>query len=205
MAWFGGFKHDPWLLDFGDTSWKNVLLQLKIDENVDYQPIIKGGHQYWVAMIAFAGIGANIVLLAVSLPLLARKQSLSSLFDHSLYWFCVMNIGHIFAYVPIRTFTYHADMAHIEKALQISPWWLMIVVGIPSFMVIGYFLVNIMPKKVWIMLTTLLVIFGYFACAPLLGSYGATSEFLMHLSWYTIPLVLLTFLAQSSQASHKST
>lgn len=193
VAWLGGFKANPWLLDFGDSSWMNLLLQLKIDENVNYQPIIAGDHNIWVALIAFSGIGLNILLLIFALPMLKRKKSLITISDYFLYWFFLMNIGHIYAYVPIRTFANHADMAYITQALHISPWWLMVIIGYPLFYLIGYFLIKIMPKQIWLIITSILVLFGYFAGPPYLDNYGPISIFLMHFSWYLMPLLIFVF------------
>ena len=48
-----------------------------------------------------------------------------------LFLFCMMNKGNLISYVPARTFATHADMATVERGLNISPWWVAIVLGIP--------------------------------------------------------------------------
>ncbi len=39
-----GWKADPFVLNFGDLSWSNLLAMFKIDERVDYAPIFKSGN-----------------------------------------------------------------------------------------------------------------------------------------------------------------
>lgn len=36
MAWALGFKPDPLNIDYGGTTWGNLLLLLHVDENVEY-------------------------------------------------------------------------------------------------------------------------------------------------------------------------
>jgi len=40
-------------LQYGGTSWQNLLYFANIDEKVDYQTIFNAGHGWHVALIAF--------------------------------------------------------------------------------------------------------------------------------------------------------
>jgi hypothetical protein len=56
-----------------------------------------------------------------------------------------MNVGNFLCYVPVRTFTTHADMATVEKGLHASPWWIAAVLGIPFAIAIWHFFSTLLP------------------------------------------------------------
>src|SRR3990167_6461749 len=73
-AWIFGFKSNPFILNFGDTSWGNILFFMKMDENVNFLAFY-ATHPWKAAFIAFAGMGiGNVVLFLFSaIALLSKK------------------------------------------------------------------------------------------------------------------------------------
>ena len=66
------------------------------------------------------------------------------------YWVCIASLGNLFDYVPIRTFTdgtdFYQDMYAVERGLGWSPWTLLVVFGIPTALLLGYFVLRIAPE-----------------------------------------------------------
>jgi hypothetical protein len=147
VAWISGYKANPLALDYGHFSIFNLLLQADVDENVNYGPIFAAGKGQLAALIAAAGVLVNVVLYFASRRLftLCRSQNwkTTGLFAFLL---CLMNVGNFLDYVPVRTFTTHADMATLEKGQQISPWWVVTVAGIPFAWAIAPVLYKLLPE-----------------------------------------------------------
>ncbi|TNF65611.1 MAG: hypothetical protein EP298_11750 [Gammaproteobacteria bacterium] len=205
MAWALGFKHNPLAIDFGGTSWLNILLLINIDENVNYQFLISHGHLYAMALIAFAGPGlANGLLYVISLILL----NLKSLYKHKIiyyfiFWFNFMNLCNFYDYIPIRTLTNHGDVAHFSTGLGVSPWWVYLIGGYIVFMLIWFFFTRTLMKTVTVlnfsesftiklMLSILCIalLFGYFALPGILSNYGQLSFLISISSISAIPGVI---------------
>jgi hypothetical protein len=55
------------------------------------------------------------------------------------------NVGNFLCCVPVRTFATHGDMATLEKGLHASPWWIIIVLGIPFAIAIWHFFAKLLP------------------------------------------------------------
>jgi hypothetical protein len=95
-AWLLGWKADPLALNYGHLTPGNILLQLDIDENVEYDPIFAAGHGYAAGFIAAAGMVIGNGLLTYPISLLgyrsaARRGSPGRAM--SFYWLCVASVG----------------------------------------------------------------------------------------------------------------
>lgn len=200
-AWIFGFKDNPFLLNFGDTSWGNILLFDKMDENVNFQPFYEA-HPWTAAFIAFAGMGVgNVLLFLISIvALLSRKQH-GQIYYYFFIWLAVMNLGNFNDYIPNRTFATHGDIWEVTTFLGISPWWIMVIFGYPICYCFWLFYSKILPltyKKLalnciqqiilLVMLTfTLFVLFGSSGSS----NYGPESRLLALLSLYVAPIVII--------------
>ncbi|MDE1178649.1 MAG: hypothetical protein PW789_18905 [Edaphobacter sp.] len=150
VAWVLGHKANPLALDYGHLDAVNLLIQAEIDENVDYAPIFAAGKGAHAALIAVAGVlFGNGLCYLLSRRLygrfLAQGRRWLTLF---FFLLCLMNVGNFIAYVPCRTFTTHADMATVAKGLNISPWWIAMVMGLPFCVAVWHFLAKITPEAV---------------------------------------------------------
>lgn len=211
MAWILGFKNNPLALTYGGTSLNNLFLVSNVDENVDYLSIYNQGHHFAVALIAFAGPGiANGLLFIISYMLLQNQhiQQKANLF-YFLFWFNLMNLGNFYDYVPIRTLTSHGDIFNLTTGLNISPWWIFIIVGYLVFYLIWQFFTKTLISvykilsikttagQASIMIISVLILFGFFGgiihtmlLSPTKG-YGDISNFLSIASFLAISGIII--------------
>lgn len=216
MAWLFHYKANPLALDYGGLNLGNLLFQDDIDENVDYAPIFSAGHSYIAAWIAVAGVFiGNGISYIVSRLLFARanrkRQRAWAMF---FFWTCAMSVGNFLSYVPVRTFTTHADMATAAKGFNASPWLICILLGVPFALSIGHFFVKLLPsaeeflfpnepamQAVLVLLSTYLV-FVFFGGSGF-HNYGATSYSLSAISEYVFfPFITIVCWQQMSVSRH---
>jgi len=147
-AWSVGYKANPLALNYGHLDWNNILTQDDIDENVDYDPIFASGRGPIAALIAIAGVlfGNGIFYLISQHGYRAAKQAGHFMLALLFFLLCIMNVGNLISYIPVRTFATHADMATVEQGLRISPWWLAIVLGIPFCLAVAHFVLKTLPE-----------------------------------------------------------
>ncbi|RRA48897.1 hypothetical protein [Acidipila sp. EB88] len=142
LAWALGWKQNPWALTYGHLDAANLLIMSEIDENVDYGPIF-GTHHGWQAGL-IAAAGAFIGNALVTYPLArwwhhaAARQGrrTAALFA---YWLVVASVGNLLDYVPVRTFSYREDMHTVAQGFACSPWWVLLVLGLPTALVLLHF------------------------------------------------------------------
>ena len=188
-AWALGYKANPLALDYGHLSFQNVAILSDIDENVDYASIFKAGKGHLVSLVAVAGVLlGNCIFYAISRELYSvankRNRQVLGLFA---FLFCLMNVGNFWCYVPVRTFTTHADMANVEAGLHISPWWVAVVIGFPFAVAIWHFFARLLPDarsllfrdetvpKIILTVVSSFTVFAFFCSAGLHG-YGKASH-----------------------------
>jgi len=202
-AWMLGYKENPWALEYGRFNLSNLVLFGEVDENVDYQSIFAQGRGLAAAWIAFAGMGMNALLYGFSRMLL-RRQSVRNnpFFLLCIFWFCFMNVGNFYDYVPVRTFASHGDIANMRRGLNVSPWLILVVLGYPTALAIWHFFARILrealprithgvkPQQVFTVLTSAFLMFGYFGASGLSG-YGEVSQVLSGISALAAPAVAL--------------
>jgi hypothetical protein len=204
MAWALGYKSDPLVIHWGVRRATDVLLLLDINQRVDYAAMYARGDGLAAALVGFAGPGlANGALYLMSLWLLQRPRVRSSLlFFTFVFWFNFMNLGNLFDYVPIRTFAATGDMADIAKGLGVSPWVVLVVLGIPTVIAMWFFFARTLPialgrmttaasfERGLIVTTSIVIMFGYFGLVGIEG-YGRASHALSLLSLCLIPVMLI--------------
>jgi hypothetical protein len=187
-AWISGYKATPLALTYGHLTPANLLIQSDVEENVEYGPIFAARKGTLAALIAGAGVVANIALYLGSRKLYSiskrRDWKLAGLF---CFLFCLMNAGNFIDYVPVRTFSTHGDMVTLERGLQISPWWVLVVAGTPFAWAIWRFLHILLPdaryflfpenqvRQIALVVTSSFMMFGYYGSSGLHG-YGEISR-----------------------------
>lgn len=201
-AWIFGFKDNPLFLNFGDTSWGNILFFIKMDENVNFQ-IFYAAHPWKAAFIAFAGMGlGNVLLFILSIIALLSKKPHSLLYYYFFLWLTVMNLGNFNDYIPARTFTSHGDIGEITTFLGISPWWLMVIFGYPICYCFWFFYSKILPltyknltfncvQQIILLTMVTLTLFALFGGVPGYSGYGLESHLIALLSIYCVPIVIV--------------
>lgn len=204
-AWLFHCKTNPLALDYGGMNLDNILFQDDIDENVDYSPIFAAGRGPFASLIAVAGvlIGNGISYLVSRLLYMKAKRKQRRAWAMFWFWICVMSVGNFLSYVPIRTFTTHADMATTAQGLKISAWVVTLVLGIPFGLAIWHFFARILPdaeiflfrdelslQGVLVLLTTYFV-FVFFGGSGY-RHYGNASHWLSAFSEYVLfPVVTI--------------
>lgn len=200
-AWFLGFKDNPLLLNFGDTSLGNILFFIKMDENVNFA-MFYAMHPWKASFIAMAGIYANAILFLVAICALLSRKTHSQLYYYFFLWLAVMNLGNFIDYIPARTFATHGDIGEVLTFLSISPWWIMIIFGYPICYCFWFFYTKILPliykkmalniiQQVIILIMMTLMLFALFGGAPGYSDYGPESHLFSLLSIYSVPIVLV--------------
>jgi len=146
-AWAFGYMRNPLALEYGHLSVLNVALLSDVDENVDYASIFKAGRGDVVSLVAVAGVLlGNGLLYAASRALYSiAKRRTRRVLGLFAFLFCLMNVGNLWCYVPVRTFATRADMANLSAGLHVSPWWILTILGVPFFVAIGHFFARLLP------------------------------------------------------------
>ena len=204
-AWLLHYKANPLALDYGGVSLDNILFQSDVDENVDYSPIFAAGRGPLAALIAVAGvlIGNGISYIVSRLLYTKTRQKNMRAWAMFFFWLCLMSVGNFLSYVPIRTFTTHADMATAARGLNVSPWVFALVLGIPFAVAIWHFFARILPdaeaflfadepvlQGVLVLLATYFV-FVFFGGSGI-RNYGSVSHWLSAISEYVLfPVVTI--------------
>jgi hypothetical protein len=205
-AWLLHCMANPLALDYGGMNLDNILFQSDIDENVDYASIFAAGRGPLASVIAVAGvlIGNGISYIVSRLLYTKAKQKNKRAWAMFFFWLCVMSVGNFLAYVPMRTFTTHADMATIARGLHVSPWVIALVLGVPFAVAIWHFFARILPdaeaflfsdepslQAVLVLLSNCLV-FVFFGGSGM-RNYGSVSHWLSVISEYVLFPVVTIF------------
>ncbi len=204
-AWILHYKANPLALDYGGISLDNILFQNDVDENVDYSAIFATGRGPSASLIAVAGvlIGNGISYIVSRLLYTKARQKNMRAWAMFFFWLCLMSVGNFLSYVPVRTFTTHADMATAARGLNVSPWVIALVLGIPFAVAIWHFFARILPdtetflfadepvlQGVLVLLTTYFV-FVFFGGSGI-RNYGNVSDWLSAISEYVLfPVVTI--------------
>jgi len=117
-AWLLGNKPHPLDINYGDWAL------LTVDENVNYDALIAAGRGWKASLIAISAPAANLLLFLLCMKILSLSYLRNRKYLYSfVFWFAVMNIGELFSYIPIRTFTGNrGDIGHFTHGLGITPW-----------------------------------------------------------------------------------
>ncbi len=200
-AWALGFKSNPLILTFGDTSLGNLLFFIKMDENVAFS-LFYSAHPWSASFIAFAGILSNAILFLLTVKALTSKKHHGQLYYYFFIWFAVMNLGNFIDYIPSRTFTTEGDIGEILLFLSISPWWMMVIFGYPICFSIWYFYSKILPvtyqnlmfnptQQAILLVMLTLTLFTLFGGAPGYSNHGELSHLIGQLFIYMTPIVIV--------------
>jgi hypothetical protein len=205
-AWLLGYKSNPFALNYGGASISNILLLLNIDQAVDNKTIYSLGHPYHVAIIAASGMAINMLFYIVSFLLLNAKKIASYPYcGYFLLYFNLMNLGNIYDYVPMRTFSTHGsmvDILDIEQGLNLSPWLVYAIGGyLVAFLVWQFFTktmittyinlkINSTLSRAVLMIICVFILFGYFGLAGFIN-HGEISHFISLTSFLAIPGMII--------------
>jgi hypothetical protein len=177
LAWALGIKDNPWLIDWGGSSWLNILLLIHIDENVDYKSALAAGHNVVVAIVALAGPllangGMYLIFRRLAVSPSVRARPIAA---WVVFWLVVVNLGNLWCYVPIRAFAADGDIRHFIWATDASPWLIYVVIGYLVLWALIDFYRRVLPitldstglrspgSAFVVLVVSTVVIFAYFA------------------------------------------
>ena len=210
-AWLLGWKANPFDLHFPPLSPVVWLLQLGINQNVDEAPIFASGHGPDAALIGGAGMVLGNAL--ISLPLSRLGWQWATRNHHAgwalfAYWCTVASIGNLIDYVSIRTFTLEGDMGALQRGFGWSPWLVLVLLGVPTLVALGWFFVRVVPNSLeWLFPRnpaqrlvvaglTVGVLFGFYGAVGFLEG-GPIAHTLSVISvGFVIPLLLVVELVR---------
>lgn len=206
MAWLLGWMKQPFGIDYGAASLSNCLFLGDVSDNVDYAAIFSAGHGLAAAAIALAGpMLGNGLLYFVVYALMGHAAIMRLRYLMMfLYWLSLMCAGNVWSYVPIRTLTWHADIALAAKGLGVSVWLLFPLLMAFSAFVIWHFMMRAVARIAAVVsvdsplnLVLLIVVtgfwyFSFFVGDAIDGSYGLISQVLALVSRYILfPLAVV--------------
>ena len=205
-AWLVGIKEHPFAITWGGGDPANVLLLIGIDENVDYTPALNAGHHWQAALTAFAGPGIAATGLYLTSRFVIKKPLWRShpVAANLLFWFILMCLGNVYAYLPTRVFASHGDVHNFIAGTGSNPWVVYVVGNYLVLWGVVDFYLKVMPlglrlsdfRTATARATTLIAmtvfLFGYFANPSLLFGSDIRSQILAATSMMAIaPIVVL--------------
>ena len=206
-----GFMTNPLAILYGHLDLPNILLQLDMDEGVDYGAMFKAGHGFAAAMIALAGWMSNFLFYLVCASVLKRYphrlRPAGLLF---LLWVALMECANLWSYAPVRIITPLYDMGTIARGLDISSWTLFPFLVLPTVLVAWHFFGALTPRvlaracgddvlrRAFATAIACFIYFGFFGAASLFtDKFGEVSTVISILSVFLLlPAVLILTLAQ---------
>jgi len=174
-AWLLGWKANPLALNYGHLTLSNLLAMFAIDENVDYAPIFASGHAWQAGLIAAAGVavGNGLITYPISRWGFAEaKRRSARAWAMFFYWLCVMSVGNLICYVPARTFSYREDMHTVTLGFHCSPWFILLVLGVPFALALVEFFARFEPRSLHWIAPCSLVQRGTMAVLTAAGIFG---------------------------------
>ena len=200
VAWGLGWKASPSDLHFPPLSLKVLLIQLGIDQNVNEAPIFAAGRGADAGLIAIAGmvLGNGLITLPLSRWAyhIAQRHNARAL-AMLAFWCTLASVGNLIDYVPIRTFTLDSDMGSVRKGFGWSPWTIILVLGVPTLIILVWFLWRIVPatlawlfpesrgRRVTVAILAMAALFGFYGAVGFLDG-GPTARLLSQLSLFTV-------------------
>jgi hypothetical protein len=125
-------------------------------------------------------------------------------------------VGNFIDYVPVRTFSFHGDMHTLAKGFNCSPWWIMLVLGIPMAIALVHFLVKFEPQALqWLfpesaarrgilVFLTAFILFGFYGF-PGWSNSGQVSHVISAVSvCVLVPLMMIVGWWLTQTAPNKS-
>ena len=129
VAWIFGYKSNPFNIYYGIDKWKDLIIFPNVDEAVNYLGISFSGHPYIAGIIAITPpviTNGGLFLVFSYLSSFKSLQKRPWLY-YFIFWLVIMNLGNWLDYIPVRTFSTHADIGNFIKGFGMSPWWVYII------------------------------------------------------------------------------
>ncbi|MET3726236.1 hypothetical protein [Sphingomonas trueperi] len=178
VAWLLDWKANPLDLDYAHPTPIVFLFQLGINQKVDEAPIFASGHGVDAALIAAAGMVIGNAIASLGLARLGWRLAIARGqrgWAMLAYWVTAASIGNLLSYVPLRVFVTDGDMLSVVRGLGVSPWLILVVLGIPTLVALIWFVVRVAPlslRTLWPDDAPARVTAALFTGAFVFGFYG---------------------------------
>jgi hypothetical protein len=178
VAWLLGWKANPLDLDYAHPTPIVLLFQLGINQKVDEAPIFASGHGFDAGLIAAAGVVVGNAIVSLGLARWGWQYAIANGkrgWAMLAYWVTAASVGNLLSYVPLRVFVADGDVFSIVRGFEVSPWAVLVVLGIPTFAALAWFVFDVAPKsleRLWPDRAAARVVTALFTAAFVFGFYG---------------------------------
>ncbi|KAF1075093.1 hypothetical protein [Methanogenium sp. MK-MG] len=126
--------------------WGNPITLTGWDEGVEYSSLFAAGEGVHAAIIAVMPLIFHAIVVTGGIYLLLSRALLQKKWAyHLVFWFVIVNLAELIAYMPIRAFSLHGDIGNINHGLGLNPW-ITLVVGTPLVIImLWYLLRHVLP------------------------------------------------------------
>ena len=103
--------------------WGNPLTLDGWDEGVSYSALYAAGYGADAAIIAVMPLVFHAVVVTAGMYLLLTPALVNNKWSyHLVFWFIIVNLMELIAYMPLRAFASNGDIGNINHGLGLSPW-----------------------------------------------------------------------------------
>ena len=104
-------------------EWGNPITLSGWDEGVSYSSLFASGLGVHAAVIAVMPLIFHAVVVTCGIFILKSGAFVRRKWAfHLIFWFIIVNLAELIAYMPMRAFSSHGDIGNINHGLGISPW-----------------------------------------------------------------------------------
>lgn len=141
-AWLLGYTPSPLTV-----IWGNLVTVRGWDEGVPYDQLFPSGGNPAEALIGGIPLLMHTVFVVMCLYLLQRRttKERKPLF-YALYWFVVINLAELIAYIVMRPFAGGGDTGRFNQGLRLSPWFLLVGGTVFILIALSIMLGRVMPS-----------------------------------------------------------
>jgi hypothetical protein len=140
-AWVLGYMPKPFSI-----VWGNPLTIKGWDEGVPYGQLFPSPGNAAESVIGGSPLAVHTIIVIAGLVLLQRQWlTAKKWLYHCVYWFVVVSLGELVAYIVMRPFTPGGDTGHFNHGFGLSPWILFILGGVFVLAALHVFFTRIVP------------------------------------------------------------
>ncbi|MBN1431147.1 MAG: hypothetical protein JW931_00060 [Methanomicrobiaceae archaeon] len=126
--------------------WGNFFTMTCWDEGVQYSRLWATGYGVDGAITGIMPLVVHAIIISCGLYLLISGVLLKHKWGyHLVFWFIVVNLMELFAYMPMRAFASHGDTGNFNHGFGLDPWLLFFPGTILVLIFIYFLLVRAMP------------------------------------------------------------
>jgi len=127
--------------------WGNPLTLDGWDEGVSYSTLYAAGLGTDAAIIAAMPLVFHAVVVTAGMYILLSPALANNKWSfHLVFWFIIVNLMELIAYMPLHAFAGNGDIGNINHGLGLSPWVLFFPGTILILLFLGILFFRILPR-----------------------------------------------------------